>query len=63
MAGKIHKLTSQDEAPTSEALTPGKKPYVKPRLSVHGNIEQITKGGDTGLQDEDLTGTSLGGGL
>jgi hypothetical protein len=63
MAGKIHKLTSQDEAPAGEAPTPGKKPYAKPRLSVHGNVEQITKGNDTGLQDEDLTGTSIGGGL
>ncbi|MDQ3920616.1 MAG: hypothetical protein M3348_19320 [Acidobacteriota bacterium] len=62
MAGNIHQPTSQNEAPGREEPA-AKKPYAKPRLSVHGNIEQITKGSETGLQDEDLTGTSLGGPL
>lgn len=46
---------------TGEGSRPGKKPYAKPQLSVYGNVEQITKGAEGGLQDGD-SGTSIGGG-
>lgn len=60
MTGKNNELTSQDQL-TGEAPEPRKKPYAKPRLSVYGNVEQITKGADAGSQDADAQGTSIGG--
>lgn len=61
MTVKNDEPTAQNQL-TGEAPQPGKKPYAKPQLSVYGNVEQITKGADAGLQDGD-SGTSIGGGV
>jgi hypothetical protein len=64
MTGKNRELSSPDHLTDGEAQATSKKPYAKPRLSVYGNVEQITKGADAGSQDMDgQGGTSTGGGL
>ena len=61
MTGNTHEPAMHEERPGGEEPPSGKKLYAKPRLSVHGTVEHITKGTDAGEQDMDGQGTSIGG--
>lgn len=46
---------TQDLTASGEMGTTAKKPYAKPLLTVYGNVEEITKGGDPGTSDANAT--------
>jgi hypothetical protein len=51
----------RDQLSTTDRSGVVKKLYIKPCLTLYGNVEHITQGAESGNQDTDGQGTSIGG--
>lgn len=61
MTEEDHELMSRDQTAMTESAETIRKIYVKPRLTLYGDVKQITQGSGGGNFDGNQTGNSFSG--
>ena len=61
MKEEDNELNTRGQRPANEEPDVTRKPYLRPRLTLYGDVDVITQGANMGNQDGDQTGNSLTG--
>jgi hypothetical protein len=61
MKEEDNELNARSQRPVNAESDVARKPYIRPRLTLYGDVNVITQGADMGNKDGNQTGNSLAG--